>query len=63
MIGSSRRPGGNCAFISSSVFCRPSTTWMVFSSCDFCTDSSSVRSPLYSARLSSSCAPSATRAT
>ena len=63
MIGSSRTPGGSCAFISSMVFFRPSITWMVFSSCDFCTVSSSVRSPLYRARLSISCAPSAMRAT
>ncbi len=46
MIGSRRRPGGNWLRMSGSVCCNPSTTWMVFSSCDFCTVSSSVRSPL-----------------
>jgi len=61
--GASRRPGGSCADMSASVAASPSTTWIVFSSCDFCTVSSSVRSPLYRARLSSSWAPSATRAT
>ena len=36
---------------------------MVFSSCDFCTASSKVRSPLYSARLSTSSVASLMRAT
>jgi hypothetical protein len=46
VTGSSRTPPGNCACISASAFCRPSMTAMVFSSCDFCTCSSSVRWPL-----------------
>jgi len=62
MIGSSRSPGGNCWRISSSAACRPSTTAMVFSSWAFCTVSSKVRSPLYSASESISCAPSTTSA-
>ena len=62
-ICSSFTPGGNCAFMSVMVFNNPSTTWMVFSSCDFCTLMSSVRWPLYSARVSISCAPSRTFAT
>ena len=45
-IGSSRTPGGSCGLISAIALTRPSTTWMVFSSCAFCTDSSSVRWPL-----------------
>jgi hypothetical protein len=36
---------------------------MVFSPWLFCTDSSTVRWPLYSARLSTSCGPSTTSAT
>jgi len=39
-------PGGNCCCSSARVLFRPSTTAMVFSSCDFCTFSSRVRSPL-----------------
>ena len=46
VIGSSRTPGGSCAAISATVRFSPSTTSMVFSSCDFCTVSSSVRWPL-----------------
>ena len=56
-------PGGNWVCMASTVRIKPSTVSMVFSSCDFCTDSSSVRSPLYSAMFSNSCAPSLTRAT
>ena len=63
VICSRRTPGGSCFCISARVLIRPSTTAMVFSSCDFCTFSNSVRSPLYRARLSTSWAPSATRAT
>jgi hypothetical protein len=36
-------PGGVRALASSSAFISPSTTAMVFSPCDFCTDSSTVR--------------------
>ena len=59
---SSRTPGGSSVCISAMAWFSPSTTSMVFSSCDFCTDSINVRAPLNSARLSSSCAPSCTRA-
>ena len=45
-IGCSRRPGGSWAFMSARVLFRPSTTWIVFSSCAFCTVNSKVRSPL-----------------
>ena len=62
VTGSSRTPGGSWSFMAVMVLTRPSTTAMVFSSCDFCTLSSSVRWPLYSARLSASCASSLTRA-
>ncbi len=62
-MGSSRSPAGNWLCMSAIAFCRPSTTAIVFSSCDFCTCSSKVRWPLYKARLSISCAPSTTRAT
>ena len=44
--GSSRMPGGNCGLMSASALTSPSTTPMVFSSCAFCTDSTSVRWPL-----------------
>ncbi|MCC2675303.1 MAG: hypothetical protein K0R58_2250 [Ramlibacter sp.] len=43
---SSFRPAGSCACISANAPRRPSITAMVFSSCDFCTCSSSVRWPL-----------------
>ena len=61
-IGSSRTPGGSSGWMAAMARTKPSTTSMVFSSCDFCTDSSRVRSPLRSARLSISCAPSFTLA-
>ncbi len=61
-IGSSRTPAGTSAAISRSVAFRPSTTSMVFSSWAFCTDSSRVRLLLYRATVSSSPAPSCTRA-
>ena len=56
--GSSVTPAGASAAMSLSVRFRPSTTSMVFSSCAFCTVSSSVRWPLRSASVSVSCAPS-----
>ena len=43
---SRRTPGGNWSRNSSTAAFSPSTTSMVFSPCDFCTDSSSVRWPL-----------------
>ena len=62
VMGCSAMPGGRRVCMSATAFSRPSTTAMVFSSCDFWTVSSRVRSPLYSARLSTSWAPSDTRA-
>jgi hypothetical protein len=58
-----RTPGGSSACASSSALRSPSTTAMVFSPWLFCTDSSTVRWPLNSARLSISCGPSTTSAT
>ena len=43
---SRRTPGGSWLLSSATAAFRPSTTSMVFSPCDFCTDSSSVRWPL-----------------
>ena len=51
---SSRTPGGRLLASSLTVWFKPSTTPMVFSSCDFCTDISKVRWPLYKAKLSTS---------
>ena len=45
-ISSRRTPGGSSAVSSVIALFNPSTTPMVFSSCAFCTLSSSVRSPL-----------------
>ena len=45
-IGSSFTPGGSSACTAASAAFRPSTTAIVFSSCAFCTCSSSVRWPL-----------------
>ncbi|MCY1553620.1 hypothetical protein D9M68_901240 [compost metagenome] len=45
-ICSSRMPGGSSDRKASTAAFRPSVTAMVFSSCDFCTCSSSVRWPL-----------------
>ena len=63
VMGSSRMPAGAWLFISATVLIRPSITSMVFSSWAFCTVISSVRWPLYRAMVSSSWAPSCTRAT
>ena len=63
VICSSRMPGGTSALSASTAAFSPSVTAMVFSSCAFCTCSSSVRWPLYSARLSTSSVLSLTRAT
>ena len=46
VTGSSRTPGGSSARSAAMAWLRPSTTWMVFSSCAFCTLTSSVGWPL-----------------
>ena len=46
VMGSSLTPGGSWPCNSATALTRPSTTWIVFSSCDFCTDIKSVRWPL-----------------
>ena len=58
-----RMPGGVSDLLSASTRCRPSTTATVFSPWLFCTLRSTVRWPLYRARLSCSCGPSTTSAT
>ena len=45
-LTSTLTPGGVSDAASASAFCRPSTTAIVFSPCDFCTDKSTVRWPL-----------------
>ncbi len=59
---SSAMPLGSCGCSCATTAFRPSTTSMVFSPCDLRTSSTSVRSPLNSARFSISSGPSTTSA-